>query len=135
MQALLPTSLGAYQRTAIESAGAGNIGGTAEGTYTAGDKSFRLKLIDMSGLGALAGLGAAMGVEQSREDADGFERTSTVNGQLQTEQWNRKDGRGKFAVTLANRFMIEAEGEAGSLDELKAAVASVDKNALQALAK
>jgi Yip1 domain len=135
MQALLPASLGAYQRTAIESAGAGNIGGTAEGTYTAGDKTFRLKLIDMSGLGALAGLGAAMGVEQSREDANGFERTSTVNGQLQTEKWNSRDGRGKFAVTLANRFMIEAEGEAASLDELKAAVASVDKDALQALAK
>lgn len=135
MQALLPASLGAYQRTAIESAGAGNIGGTAEGTYTAGDKTFRLKLIDMSGLGALAGLGAAMGVEQSREDANGFERTSTVNGQLQTEKWNSRDGRGKFAVTLANRFMIEAEGETASLDELKAAVASVDKDALQALAK
>ena len=134
MSALLPTAIGGYQRTAMETAGAGNIGGSAEGTYTAGDKSFRLKLIDMNGLGALAGLGAAFGVEQSREDANGYERTGSVNGQMQTEEWH-KDGRGKFAVTLANRFMIEAEGQAASIDELKAAVAAVDKAALEGLAK
>ena len=134
MSALLPTAIGGYQRTAVESAGAGNIGGSAEGTYTAGDKSFRLRLIDMNGLGALAGLGAAFGVEQSREDANGYERTGSVNGQMQTEEWH-KDGRGKFAVTLANRFMIEAEGQAGNIDELKAAVAAVDQSALAALAK
>ena len=134
MQALLPASIGGYQRTALESAAMGNVGGSAEGTYTAGDKSFRLKLVDMNGFGALAGLGAAFGVEQSREDANGYERTGAVNGQMQTEEWH-KDGRGKFAITLANRFMIEAEGEAGSIDELKAAVAAVDKSALQGLAK
>ncbi len=135
MQSLLPSSIGGYSRIATESTGVGGMGSSAEGTYQAGDRNFRLKLIDMSALGALAGLGAAMGVEQSREDANGYERTTTVNGQMQTEKWNSSNNRGKFATMIANRFMIEAEGEATSIDELKAAVATIDQGALTSLAK
>ncbi len=135
MQALLPGTIGGYSRIATESTGVGGMGSSAEGTYQAGDRNFRLKLIDMSALGALAGLGAAMGVEQSREDADGYERTTTVNGQMQTEKWNSSNNRGKFGTMIANRFMIEAEGEATSIDELKAAVATIDQGALTSLAK
>ena len=75
-----------------------------------------------------------MGVQQSREDADGYERTGTVNGQMQTESWNKSSGRGKFGVMVGNRFMIEADGSAGSIDELKAAVATVDQGNLLSLA-
>ena len=135
MQALLPTAIGGLQRTAVESASAGNIGGTTAGTYTSGDKSFELRIVDMNALGALAGLGAAMGVEQSREDADGYERTGTVNGAMQIEEWNRKRNRGKFARIVGGRFMIEAEGDAGSIDDLKAAVAAVDAGKLAGMVK
>ena len=134
MQALLPGAIGAYQRTAVETGGMGAIGSTAEGTYSSGDKRITLKIIDMSAMGAIAGIGAAMGVQQSREDADGYERTTTVNGQIQTESWNKASSRGKFGVMVGNRFMIEAQGEAGSIDELKAAVATIDPGNLLSLA-
>lgn len=134
MMQLLPGAIGAYQRTAAETVGLGAMGSTAEGTYTAGDKSFKLKVVDMSALGAIAGLGAAMGVQQSREDADGYERTGTVNGQMQSESWNKGSNSGKFSVVVANRFMIEADGSAASVDELKAAVATVDQGSLLGLA-
>jgi len=130
MKALLPETIGAYQRSATESVSAGAMGSTAQGTYTAGDKSFVLKIADMSALGALSGLGAAMGVEQSREDAESYEKTVSVNGQLQTEAWNKTTGTGKFGTTINNRFMIEAEGTAGSIDDLKQAVSSIDHDDL-----
>lgn len=130
MKALLPETIGSYQRTATEGVGAGAMGSTAQGTYTAGDKSFTLRIADMSALGALSGLGAAMGVEQSKEDANSYERTSTVNGQIQTEAWNKTTNSGKFGTTVNNRFMIEAEGSAGSIDELKQAVGSIDHDDL-----
>jgi hypothetical protein len=133
MQALLPQAIGSYQRTATESSGMGAVGSEADGTYTAGDKSFHLKITDMSALGAIAGLGAAMGVSNNREDANGYERTGTVNGQMQSESWNKGDGSGKFSVVVANRFVIEAEGKAASVDELKAAVAMVDQGNLLGL--
>lgn len=134
MQALLPMAIGSYQRTATESVAVGQMGSTAEGTYTAGDKSYKLKVVDMSALGALAGLGAAMGVEQSREDADGYERTTTVDGQMQTEAWNRTGNSGKYGVVVNNRFLIEAEGAANSIEDLRQAVRAVDQSKLMNLA-
>lgn len=135
LQGLLPGSLGAYQRTAVESAGVGAVGSNAEGTYTAGDKTIHLKVTDMAAFGGIAGIAGAMGVEQNREDANGYERTTTVNGQVQVEEWNRTENRGKFGTMVATRFMIEATGQAGSIDELKAAVNAIDAGQLAALAK
>lgn len=132
LQALLPASIGAYQRTATETNGAGVIGSSAQGTYTAGDRSFTLRVSDVAALGALAGMGAAMGVEQSREDASGYEKTGTVDGHMQTEAWHPADHSGKFGVVLG-RFSVEADGSAESIDELKAAVASVDQGKLASL--
>lgn len=134
LQEFLPTGIGGYQRTAVETVGMGQMGSTAEATYTSGDKSFRLKVIDMSALGALAGMGAAMGVEQSRETADSYEKTGTVGGQMRSESWNKTSSRGKYAVVVANRFMVEADGQANSVDELKEAVAAIDQDDLEDLA-
>jgi hypothetical protein len=135
MKALLPETIGGYRRSATEAMSAGPMGSTAQGTYTneAGDRSFTLRIADMSALGALAGLGAAMNLEQSKEDADSFERTTTVNGQFVTEAWNRTTGSGKFGQTIDSRFLIEAEGSAGSIEELKQAVGSIDREDLSDL--
>lgn len=134
MQALMPASIGSYQRTAVEAVGASVGGSHAEGTYTSGDNNFRLRITDMSALGALAGIAGAFGVSQSREDADGYERTGTVDGHMQTESWNKADNRGKFGIVVGDRFMVEAEGKAASIDELKAAVATIDPADLADLA-
>lgn len=134
LQALLPAEVGGYARTAVETNAMGAMGSEANGTYTAGGKSFRLKITDMAAVGALAGLGSAMGVSQSREDADGYERTATVNGRMQTEKWSKSSGSGTFSVVVGNRFMVEADGSAASIDELKNAVASVNEGALAGLA-
>lgn len=130
LQALLPASLAGYQRTASEAMAMAGAGSSAEGTYTAGDNSFRLKITDMAALGALAGLGSAMGVEVNRQDGDGYEKTGTVDGHMQSEEWRSGERRGKFMVIVGDRFSIEAEGTAASIDELKAAVAAVDQGKL-----
>lgn len=135
LQALLPASIGAYQRTSIESAGVGGVGSKAEAVYQNGDKQIRLEIVDIAGLGAVAGIAGAMGVEQSREDANGYERTTTVNGAIQTEKWNKTNQSGSFGTQVAGRFMVQAEGEAGSIDELKAAVAGIDRGKVESLAK
>lgn len=133
LQALLPPSVAGYERTAVEATAMGGMGSEADGTYSAGGKSFHLKITDMAAVGALAGLGSAMGVSQSREDADGYERTGTVNGRMQTEKWSKSTGSGKFSVVIGNRFMVEADGSAASIDELKAAVSSINEASLAGL--
>jgi len=132
LQALLPASIGSFQRTAVESMRAGP-GSHAEGTYEAGDKSFTLKITDAAVMGAMAGLGTAFGVESNKEDADGYERTSTKDGNLVVEKWDRSAQNGSFMTMIAKRFMVEADGDAASIDELKAAVATIDAGKLVAL--
>ena len=133
LQTLLPPSLGAYQRTASEAMALGAMGSSAEGTYTAGGNTFQLKITDMAAMGAIAGLGSALGVESSKQDAGGYEKTGTVDGHMQSEEWRTAEHRGKFMVMVADRFAVEAEGTAASIDELKAAVAAVDQAKLAAL--
>lgn len=133
LQALLPTAVAGYQRTATEANGLGGMGSEASGTYEVGGKSFRLKVADMAAMGALAGIGSAIGATQSREDANGYERTGTVDGHMQSEKWNKTTNSGAFSIVVANRFMVEAEGSAASIDELKSAVASVNQSALVSL--
>lgn len=135
LQALLPASIGAYQRTSVESAGVGGVGAKAEATYRNGDKSVKVEIVDVAALGAVAGMLGGMGVEQNREDANGYERTRTVDGAIQVERWDTKRSRGSFGTQVAGRFMIEASGDAGSIDELKAIVTGIDQNKLAALAK
>lgn len=134
LQALLPAHIGSYQRTAIESMRAGP-GSLAEATYTAGDKRFTLKVTDAAMVGAMAALGTAFGVEANREDADGYERTSTKDGNLVVEKWDRAARNGSFMTMVAKRFMIEADGDADSIDELKAAVATIDQGKLVGLSR
>lgn len=135
LQAFLPEAIGAYRRTEVSSAGMGPGGAHAEGRYEAGDKSFRVEITDMAAMGALAGMGAAMNVNSSRQTETGYEKTQTINGQIVTEEWDKESGDGKFGTTIASRFMVEASGQAGSIDELKAAVAAVGPEKLAALAK
>jgi len=135
LQGLLPASLGGYQRTAVENGAMGQMGAQAEGTYKMGNKTIRLKIVDSAGLGAIAGLGAAIGAQESKEDANGYEKTGSVNGQMQHEKWNKNDNYGEFGTQIGGRFMVSAEGEAGSIDELKAAVAAIDAGKLAALAQ
>ncbi|MFM6829491.1 MAG: Yip1 family protein [Novosphingobium sp.] len=135
LQTLFPASLNGYNRTALEANAMGQMGTEAEATYALGDKSFRLKIVDSTGLGAIAGLGGAMGVAHSREDADGYERAATVDGQMQVEKWDNKSHDGSFTQQIASRFMITAEGQVDSIDQLKSAVAAVDQGKLASLAK
>lgn len=135
LQALLPTSIGAFQRTSVESAGVGGVGSKAEAVYRTGDKEIRVEIVDIAGLGAVAGALGGLGVEQNREDADGYERTRTIDGAIQVEKWDSKRSRGSFGTQVAGRFMVEASGDAGSIDELKAVVGGIDAGKLAGLAK
>jgi hypothetical protein len=133
LQALLPATVAGFTRSSTEASGM-SMGSSASGTYTDGaGHSFELKITDMAALGAIAGLGTAMGIQESKQDANGYEKTGTVDGHLQTEAWHNDSHSGKFSVMVGNRFSVEADGSADSIDRLKAAVAGVDQGALSGL--
>jgi hypothetical protein len=138
LKAFIPEEVDGLPRTALTSQSAGANGASTsnvEAEYGKDSARLTLRVTDLSAMGAFAGLAGAMGVESTRQTATGYEKVGKVNGRLTTEDWNGKAKSGKFRVLVANRFMIEAEGAAPSMDALKAAVAAVGPERLESLAK
>lgn len=138
LQALLPDALGAWKRTEISSSGAnaGGIGGSnARASYVNGDGSLELEVTDIAAAGALAAMGAAFNVQSNRQTETGYEKTSTIDGRMTTEEWDNQSRRGKYGVLVANRFMVEARGTVPAVDTLKQAVAAIGTDKLEALAR
>jgi hypothetical protein len=54
---------------------------------------------------------------------------------MTTEEWNKDGKTGKYGVLVADRFMVEADGQGADMDDLKAAVGAVGPNTLETLAK
>ena len=134
LKALLPDNIAGFERTGFESHAIGAAGSGVEGTYASGDYSFDLRLNDMLALSGLAGIGAAMGIEQSKENENGYEHVGVVDGQWRTEKWDNKSRRGTYGVMIADRFMVEASGRVADIDVLKDAVDAIDKDDLEDLA-
>jgi hypothetical protein len=138
LKTFLPDTLAGLPRTEVsaQTAGAAGFGAAnAEGVYSKGDRRITLTVTDLSAMGAMAGMASAMGVQSDRETASGYEKVGKVNGRMTTEEWNRDSHSGKYGVLVADRFMIQAEGTGASIDELKAAVAAVNPDRFEGLAK
>ena len=137
LKALLPDNVAGAPRTEISAvtAGAAGMGGSdAEATYQNGDTHITLKVADIAAAGGLAALAGAVNVQEDRETATGYEKVQTINGRLTTERYDNQDKSGEYSIMVASRFLISAEGSGVSMDALKAAVASVGPDRLEALA-
>lgn len=133
LKALLPENIASFQRTGFSATAMGQAGSGVDGEYKSGDQSYTLKIQDMLVLSGIAGMGAAMGIEQSREDENGYEKIGTVDGQWREETWSNTGKNGTYATMIGNRFRIEASGNVSDIAVLKQAVASVDASTLEKL--
>lgn len=138
LKAYLPASVAGFTRTEVEASSgeaAGIEGAQAEATYEKAGASLRLQVTDLGGAGALAGMASAFKVKSSKETATGYERVDTIGGRLTQESYDRTAKSGEYSVLVGERFMVEARGDGVTMDELKAAVASVGFARLETLAK
>lgn len=138
LKALLPASIAGFTRGEVKtsSGSMGEIEGSeAAGRYAKGDASLRLKVTDLGGAGALAGLASGFNVKSSSDDGTSYERIGKVDGRMTTETYNRSSKHGEFAVLVGERFMVSAEGDGVTIEELKAAVAAVPAARLEGMAK
>ena len=135
IQAFVPETFAGLPRTTT-SAERNGVGGftiaRAEATYGDADRRVTLEVLDTGGMGGLMGMAAWMGLQGEREDEDEIERTSRVGDRVIHERVSKVGGTNEFAVILASRFMVSAEGglDAGAL---KSAVSSLDLDGLESL--
>jgi len=134
LKALLP-EVGGYTRSEIssESGGVGGFNGSkAEARYEKGPSNITVEIMD---LGAAGGIAGAFQVQSNKETATGYEKVSTVDGRITTEEYDRTSKSGKYGVMVGSRFMVEARGDQVAINDLKSVVGAVDMGQLERLAK
>ena len=138
LKAYLPDGVAGYARTDVTTGSggaAGMSGSQAEGVYTKGEAKIRLSVTDLGAAGALAGMASAFNVQSSSETNGKYEKVGKVDGRMTQESYDKATKHGQYSVLVGDRFMIAAEGEGASVDDLKAATAAVGPARLEALAK
>lgn len=137
LKGFVPEALGGLPRTEVSAERNGAMGiqiATASGQYSDDSgRHLRLEITDSGGAAGLMGLAGWAMMEQERETSTGYERTRKENGRMVHEEWDRGSGSGEYGVVLGNRFLVKVAGSAGSVDDLKSAVAGLDLAGLEAL--
>ncbi len=87
----------------------------------------------MGQMGGLASMAGAMGVTETRQDADGYSRTNTVDGRVVTEEMSRSAGTASYGV-VGRGVAVTAQGNGVSVDEVRGAVEAVGVQRLEAMA-
>jgi len=80
------------------------------------------------------GFASWAGVEGEKDNDSATEKTEKVNGRLVHQRMSKRGGRNEFGIVLGNRFVVSANGNGVSLDELKAAVSGLDLAKLESMA-
>src|SRR3546814_11316778 len=79
----------------------------------------------MPAMGGMMAMAGAFGGESESQSADGYEKTYVRDGQRIREKWNNRTKRGEYGIVVGERFQVEAEGQAASIDQLKGIVGSL----------
>jgi len=138
LKALLPEAIASLKRTDIEGEKVAAMGmniSTANADYSddQNNQSIDLKITDMGNIAGLSGL-AAYGwymVDIDKENETGYEKTTTFKGNKAYEKYNNQDKYGELSILVAKRFVVEANGNNVSMNEIKAAAEMIDFGKLE----
>lgn len=137
IKAFLPATLGGFARqgngTAEKSGIAALMVSKAEAEYADGGKRVRIEISDPGGASGLVGLASWATLQTSKEDDNGSERTSKVNGRMVHEKTSRNGGTDEFDLVLGDRFVVSASSRDVKLDQLKSMVAALDLKKLESM--
>ncbi len=136
LKELMPNKLAGAKQVSSSGEKAGAMGlkiAQAEAEYEDGERSFELSIVDAGGMSTVISSTAAWAdMELDRESDDGYERTTTIKGHKAFESYNSKTREGKVALIVADRFIVNIEGEGIQARDLERAIGDLK---LQKLAR
>ena len=137
LKPFVPESLGGMPRTgfSVERNQAMGLQITeAKATYAREDgRSVNLEITDAGTAKGLLAFAGWAGMESESESSSGYEKTYSRDGRLIHERWDADSKFGEYGIVLGDRFSVQVNGAADSIDELKAALAELDLRALEAM--
>ena len=140
LKELLPAELPGMKRTSASGERNQSMGidiSNAEGRYEATDGQGARVMIKFTDVGNMSGqvrLGMASWAmaQYSRETDTGYEKTTTFNGYKAFEKYNTQDKEGTVSVWVADRFIVQVDGNGVTMDTLKQMLGKVDLKKLAA---
>jgi hypothetical protein len=137
VKAFLPETLLGLKRTGSSAQRSNAMGmqiTEAHAEYGDGNgRNITLEVTDMGTAKGLMAMAGAVAPEEEHSTDHGYDKTYTADGRLTHEEWNEQSKSGEYSVVVGQRFTVKATGDAGSIDDLKQAVSSVDLEKLEAL--
>ncbi|MBK6902657.1 MAG: hypothetical protein IPH04_07545 [Saprospirales bacterium] len=137
LQELLPNKIDGMPRTNESGETAGAMGfnfSQTEGTYEEGDRRINLKMMDTGGLSGLMSMSAAWATMTiDKEDRNGYERTTEIDGYKAFEKYNKNTEDGELSVLVGKRFIVTLDGRGVSMDDLRDALGDVELRKLEKL--
>jgi hypothetical protein len=135
LKAMLPESIGALKRTAIEAQGGeamGFAGSSAKANYADGDRRVELAIADTGGLAGIATMAAWANMTVDKETDGKVEKVYKDGARTVHEEYRKDGSRAEMAVILANGVIVSAEGSRVDMATLKATLQGVDLAKLEA---
>lgn len=137
LKELLPNKIDGMPRTDESGETAGAMGFTfsqASGTFEKGDRRVDLKIVDTGGLSGLLSVSAAWTtITIDKEDRNGYERTTEIDGYKAFEKYDKNSKNGEVSVLVGKRFVVTLEGRGVDMDELRDALDDIGLKKLERL--
>lgn len=137
LKPFVPETLAGLKRTSFSAQRQGAMGmqfSEATGNYSDGsNRNLRLEISDTGSAKGLTALAGWAGTQSDQVTDHGYDKTYKQDGRIVHEQWDNVSKSGEYSIILGDRFAVKVSGNAASIDELKAAVASLDLGSLEAL--
>ena len=139
LKELLPEEIAGLKRTEISGEKNGAAGftiSTADARYKGdGDASARIEIFDtggIAGVGTMA-LAAWTMADIDKETETGYEKTTKLEGYKAFEKYNTESKSGELNVLVADRYVVNVNGDNITIDQLKAILGDLDLEKLAAL--
>lgn len=130
LQELLPEKLAGFERKSRSGETSGAMGiniSRAEADYEDGGCKAQVDVFDTGGIStALMGMAAWSSVTIDKEDDNGYERTSTLDGYKCFEKYRKNGPSSEISVLVSERFIVTANGRDCDMDKLKKLVKAMD---------
>lgn len=136
LKSFVPDTLAGLPRQSISAernAAMGMQVAVARARYGDDGHDMKLEITDTGGAAGFMALAGWANIESTSEEGTRTERVGHEGDRLVKEVWDSGSNSGEYAVVIGKRFMVDVQGSAGSLADLKAAAGAVDLARLESL--
>lgn len=129
---LLPEKLSGMSRTEATGEKSGAMGftvSTAQAKYKGdSNESLDIEIVDTGGIAGVSTMALAAWsiAEIDKETANGYERTTQIDGHKAFEKYDNQDKSGEINVLVGDRYVVNVQGDNVTVDQLKEALNGID---------